>query len=188
MKISATDMKKGMYILHNGELFQVFSTHHHTPGNLRGMVQAKLRNLRTGSIIENRFRSTDTVEKAFLEEMEMEYLYHDGSSYHFMNTENYEQITLDAEMLGDGVNYLIANTKIKVEYYDNNPVGIELPASVVLKVVDTEPGLKGATVSNVNKPAKLETGLVIQVPPFIEIGELIRVDTTEGRYIERSRG
>lgn len=185
--IQATDLKKGMCISHNGELYRVFSTHHHTPGNLRGMVQAKLRSLRTGAIAEHRFRSTDRVERAILRKIEMEYMYHDGSNYYFMNTETYEQVSLDQDTLGDSVQYLISNTKINIEYYENNPVGIELPPSVLLKVVDTEPGLKGATVSNVNKPATLETGLVIQVPPFINVGEVIRVDTTEGRYIERAK-
>jgi elongation factor P len=185
--VNATDLKKGMCITHNGELYRVFSTHHHTPGNLRGMVQAKLRSLRTGSIIEHRFRSTDRVERAILHEVEMEYLYHEGSTYHFMNTETYEQIAMDADLLGDGVNYLVANTKINIEYYEHDPVGIELPASVLLKVVETEPGLKGATISNVTKPATLETGLVVQVPPFINVGEVIRVDTSEGRYIERAK-
>lgn len=183
--IQSTDLRKGMYISFNNELFQVFSTHHHTPGNLRGMVQAKLRNLRTGAIIEHRFRTADRVERAILEEVEMEYLYHDGSVYHFMNTENYEQTTLSDEMLGDAVPYLVANSKISVVFHDNVPVGIELPPSVALKVVETEPGLKGATVSNVNKPATMETGLVVQVPPFINIGEVLRIDTTEGRYLER---
>ncbi len=183
--IQSTDLRKGMYISFNNDLFQVFSTHHHTPGNLRGMVQAKLRNLRTGAIIEHRFRTADRVERAILEEVEMEFLYRDGSIFHFMNTENYEQTTMSEEMLGDAVQYLIANSKIKVVFHDHNAVGIELPPSVVLKIVETEPGLKGATVSNVNKPATLETGLVVQVPPFINVGELIRVDTTEGRYLER---
>jgi len=183
--IQATDLRKGMYISHNNDLYQVFSTHHHTPGNLRGMVQAKLRNLRTGAIIDHRFRTIDRVEKAILHEVQMEYLYHDGQSYHFMNTENYEQTILGEDMLGDAMQYLLPNSQINVVFHDSKPVGIELPPSVVLKVVETEPGLKGATISNVNKPATMETGLVVQVPPFINIGETIRVDTSEGRYLER---
>ncbi len=183
--INATDLRKGMYISHNNDLYQVFSTHHHTPGNLRGMIQAKLRNLRTGAIIEHRFRTADRVDKAILNEVEMEYLYFDGHNYHFMNTENYEQIILGEDLLGDAVQYLLPNSQISVVFHDSKAVGIELPASVVLKVTETEPGLKGATVSNVNKPATLETGLVVQVPPFINIGENIRVDTSEGRYLER---
>ncbi len=187
MGIQATQIRKGMTIIHNGEPHKVLDFHHHTPGNLRAMVQTKLRNLKTGTSTEHRFRSTDTVERAILEEHEMTYLYTDGSAYHFMNTETYEQIALSAEDLGDMVGYLLPETVIKVEYFEGVPIGIELPPVVELTVVETEPELKGATVSNVNKPAKLETGITIQVPPFIKEGDRIRVDTTEGRYIERAK-
>ncbi len=185
MAISANQLRSGMVILHDKELFSVFSITHRTPGNLRAFVQAKLRNLRTGAMIEHRFRSEDRVDRAVLDETEMEYLYSDGSDYHFMNTETFEQIHLSADTLGDAVQYLLANLRIKVEFYEGNPVSIELPATVDLEVVETEPGLKGATVSNVTKPATLETGLVVQVPSFIDIGEKIRVDTAEGNYLER---
>jgi elongation factor P len=185
MAISANQLRSGMVILHDKELFSVFSITHRTPGNLRAFVQAKLRNLRTGAMIEHRFRSEDRVDRAVLDETEMEYLYSDGSDYYFMNTETFEQIHLSADTLGDAVQYLLANLRIKVEFYEGNPVSIELPATVDLEVVETEPGLKGATVSNVTKPATLETGLVVQVPSFIDIGERIRVDTTEGNYLER---
>ncbi len=187
MGIQATQIRKGMTIIHNGEPHKVLDFHHHTPGNLRAMVQTKLRNLKTGTSTEHRFRSTDTVERAILEEHEMTYLYTDGSNYHFMNTETYEQIALSAEDLGDMVGYLLPETVIKVEYFEGVPIGIELPPVVELTVIETEPELKGATVSNVNKPAKLETGITIQVPPFIKEGDRIRVDTTEGRYIERAK-
>lgn len=183
--ISATQLRKGMTIKLNGELYKVFSYQHITPGNWRGMVQTRLRNLKTGAIVEHRFRSEDRVERAYLDEKEFEYLYNDGSDYYFMDSETYEQIHLSKEALGDSVFYLTPNTKIKVEFYDGQPIGIELPPSVELRVVETEPTIKGATVSNVPKPAKLETGLVIQVPPFVEAGELIRVDTEEGKYLER---
>jgi len=149
------------------------------------MVQTKLRNLRTGISFEHRFRSTDTVEKAVLEEQEFEYLYHDGTSYHFMNTETFEQIALDEEVLGDAVKFLIPNLRLKVVFYQGKPMGVELPPTVDLRVVETEPTVKGATVTAVNKPATLETGLVIQVPPFVEPGDLVRVDTAEGTYLER---
>ncbi len=185
MAISANQLRSGMVILHDKELFSVFSITHRTPGNLRAFVQAKLRNLRTGAMIEHRFRSEDRVERAVLDETEMEYLYSDGSDYYFMNTETFEQIHLSADTLGDAVRYLLSNLHIKVEFYEGNPVSIELPATVDLEVVETEPGLKGATVSNVTKPATLETGLVVQVPPFIDVGEKIRVDTAEGNYLER---
>jgi elongation factor P len=183
--IAATQMKRGMTIKLNGELYRVFSTMHITPGNWRGMVQTKLKSIKTGSIVENRFRSEDRVEQAYLETHEMEYLYTDGTDYFFMNTATFEQIHLPMDLLEDSILYLTPNIKIQVEFYEGRPIGLELPPSVELKVVSTEPGLKGATVSNVNKPATLETGLVIQVPPFVNEGEVIRVDTSEGKYQER---
>jgi elongation factor P len=183
--IAATQMKRGMTIKLNGELYRVFSTMHITPGNWRGMVQTKLKSLKTGSIIENRFRSEDRVEQAYLETHEMEYLYTDGTDYYFMNTASFEQIHLPMDLLEDSVPYLTPNIRIQVEFYEGRPIGIELPPSVELKVISTEPALRGATVSNVSKPATLETGLVIQVPPFVNEGEVIRIDTTEGKYQER---
>ena len=183
--IAATQIKRGMTIKLNNELYRVFSFQHVTPGNWRGMVQTKLKSLRSGSIIEHRFRSEDRVERAFLETHEVEFLYVDGSDYYFMNTETYEQFHLPADTLEDAIPYMVPNIKMKIETYETKPIGIELPASVELRVVSTEPALRGATVSNVNKPATLETGLVIQVPPFVNEGELIRVDTSEGRYMER---
>ena len=185
--IQATQLRRGNTILHNGELFQVVDYQHITPGNWRGMVQTKLRNLRTGSIIDHRFRSEDRVERAILDEREMEYLYNDGTDYYFMDTQNYEQIHFNEEVLGDTVNYLVANAKIHVEFYEGKALGVELPATVDLRVTQTEPGMPSATVSNVLKPATLETGLVVQVPHFIQEGELIRVDTAEGKYLERVR-
>ena len=183
--ISATQIKRGMTIKLNGELYRIFSFQHITPGNWRGMVQTKLKSLKSGSIIEHRFRSEDRVEQAYLEKHEMEYLYSDGSDYYFMNTETFEQFHLPAELLEDAIKFLIPNIKLQVEFYETKPIGVEMPASVELRVVSTEPALRGATVSNVNKPATMETGLVIQVPPFINEGELIRVDTSEGKYLER---
>lgn len=185
MAISANQLRSGMVILHDKELFSVFSITHRTPGNLRAFVQAKLRNLRNGAMIEHRFRSEDRVERAVLDETEMEYLYSDGGDFYFMNTETFDQIHLSPDTLGDAVQFLLPNLRIKVEFYEGNPVSIELPATVDLEVVATEPALKGATVSNVTKPATLETGLVVQVPPFISAGEKIRIDTTEGNYLER---
>jgi len=183
--IAATQIKRGMTIKLNGELYRVFSFQHITPGNWRGMVQTKLKSVKTGSIIEHRFRSEDRVEQAYMEMHQMEYLYTDGTDYYFMNTVTFEQIHLPLELLEDSVSYLIPNIQIQVEFYEGRPIGIELPPSVVLKVISTEPALRGATVSNVNKPATLETGLVIQVPPFVNEGEIIRVDTNEGKYLER---
>ena len=175
-----------MVVKFNNDLFSVFSVVHRTPGNLRGFVQARMRNLRNGNMIEHRFSSEDRVERAMLDEQEMEYLYDDGEFYYFMNTANYEQMHLTKEILGDGVNYLVPQLKVNVEFYEGKPISVELPATVDLAVVETDPGLKGASVSNVTKPAKLETGLVVQVPPFINEGDKVRVNTAEGNYLERA--
>ena len=186
MAIPATQMRPGMIIKHNNDLHLVFTVEHRTPGNLRAFIQAKLRNIRTGAMFEHRFRSADPIDKITVDEIPMEYLYQDGDSYCFMNTENYEQVHLNQDVLGDAVDYLTANLQIRVEFYDGKPVGIELPQTVELTVVETEPGLKSATASSVTKPAKTETGLVVQVPPFINEGEKIRVDTSEGSYMSRA--
>jgi elongation factor P len=187
MAIPATQIRRGMVILFEGKLCKVVDFRHHTPGNLRAMVQTKLRDLKTGSSFEHRFRSADTVERASLEQHEMEYLYSDGSGHTFMNTENYEQTTLTNDDLGDAAQWLTPGLRIQAEFYEGNPIGVELPPSMELTVVETEPSLKGATVSNVNKPAKLENGVTIQVPPFVNEGDRIRVDPTEGRYMERAK-
>ncbi len=186
MAIPATQLRPGMIIKHNGELHSVFKVEHRTPGNLRAFIQAKLRNLRTGAMYEHRFRSPDPIERVVVDEVAMEFLYSDGDDYYFMNTENFEQTNLNGETLGDAVEYLIANLPIKVSFFDGVPVGIDLPQTVEMTVVETEPGLKSATASSVTKPAKLETGLVVQVPPFINEGEKIRVDTAEGAYLSRA--
>lgn len=186
MAIPATQMRPGMIIKHNNDLHLVFSVEHRTPGNLRAFIQAKLRNVRTGAMFEHRFRSGDAIDKITVDEIQMEYLYNDGDTYYFMNMENYEQTPLGKDVLGDSVDYLIPNLQIKVEFYDGKAVGIELPQTVDLTVVETEPGLKSATASSVTKPAKTETGLVVQVPPFINEGEKIRVDTSEGAYLSRA--
>ena len=183
--IQATQLKRGMVIKHDNDLWRVVEAMHKTPGNLRGMVQAKIKHLQTGSISDHRFRSVDMVERAILDETEMEFLYQDGDMFHFMNNESFEQIGLSAEVLGDAVPYLMANIKLKVAMFDERPVGIELPHTVEMTVMETEPAIKGGSVSNVGKPAKMETGLVVQVPAFIAEGERIRIDTTSGAYVER---
>lgn len=175
-----------MVIKFNNELYSVFSMTHRTPGNLRGFVQAKLRSLRNGSMNEHRFSTDDKIEKAVLDQQDMEYLYDDGEYYYFMNIENYEQMHLTKELLGDATDFLIPQLKITVEFHEGKAIGVELPPTVDMTVIETEPGLKGATVSNVTKPAKMETGLVVQVPPFISEGEKIRVNTSEGTYQERA--
>jgi elongation factor P len=184
--IAATQLRPGMVVKFNNELHTVFSMVHRTPGNLRGFVQAKMRNIRSGSMIEHRFSSEDKVERISLDEQEMEYMYDDGDSFYFMNTDNFEQMHLTKDMLGDGVFYLIPQLKVNVEFYEGKAISVELPPSVEMTVVETEPSLKGATVSNVTKPATVDTGLVVQVPPFIATGERIRVSTTDGSYLERA--
>ena len=184
--VTATQLRPGMVIKFNNDLFSVFKMEHRTPGNLRGFVQVKMRNLRSGSMIEHRFSSEDRVERAMLDEQEMEYLYDDGEYFYFMNTENYEQMHLTKELLGDAVDFLIPQLHVNVEFYEGKAISVELPPTVDMTVVETEPGLKGATVSNVTKPAKMETGLMVQVPPFINEGEKIRVSTAEGTYQERA--
>jgi elongation factor P len=174
--MNANDMRPGMVIKHNGELFSIHKAEHRTPGNLRAFVQARMRNLRTGALFDHRFRSEDTVEKANLDEVEMQYLYSDGDSFYFMHK----------SVIEDRAAYLVPDVVIKVQLFEGRPVDIELPATVDLKVVETEPGIKGASATNVTKAAKLETGLTVQVPPFIGEGEVIRVDTAEGKYLERA--
>ncbi|WP_446744816.1 elongation factor P [Silvibacterium acidisoli] len=186
MAIPATQMRPGMIIKHNNELHAVFSVEHRTPGNLRAFIQAKLRNLRTGAMFEHRFRSPDPIDRVIVDEIDMEFLYNDGDDYYFMDTTSYEQTHLKRDTLGDAVEYLTANLQITVSFFDGVAVGIELPQVVELTVVETEPGLKSATASSVTKPAKMETGLVVQVPPFINEGEKIRIDTAEGAYMSRA--
>jgi len=183
--MNANDLRPGMVIKHNGELFSIHKAEHRTPGNLRAFVQARMRNLRTGALSDNRFRSTDDVERAYLDETEMQYLYSDGDSFHFMNTANYEQVHISKEIVADRASFMVPDVMLKVVYYEGAPVDIELPATVDLKVVETEPGIKGGSATNVTKPAKLETGLIVQVPPFINEGEVIRVDTAAGAYKDR---
>ncbi len=184
--ITATQLRPGMVIVFNKELHTVFTMAHRTPGNLRGFVQVKMRNLKSGSMFEHRFSSEDKVERAVLEDHEMEYMYDDGDYYYFMDIETFEQMHFTKDILGDAVNYLIPQLKLNVEFYEGKAIGIELPPSISMKVLETEPGLKGATVSNVTKPAKTETGLIVMVPPFISEGEVIRVSTSDGSYLERA--
>ena len=186
MAIPATQMRPGMIIKHNDQLHLVFKVEHRTPGNLRAFIQAKLRNIRTGAMFEERFRSADAIEKVVVDEVSMDFLYSDGDDYYFMNPVDYEQTVLKGSTLGDAVEYLTPNLQIKVSYHDGNAVGLELPSAVELEVIETEPGLKSATASSVTKPAKMETGLVVQVPSFINEGEKIRVDTSEGAYLSRA--
>jgi elongation factor P len=183
--IDATHIRKGMLIIMNGTLYRVMEMQLITPGRWKAMVQTKLRNVREGSQMEHRFRSEERLEQAHLEELEMEFLYEQSGEYFFMNLETYETVKLEAEAIGEAVGYLRPNIVITVQLFESKPIGVVLPNSVDLKVVTTEPSLKDATRSAVNKPATLETGLVITVPQFIKEGDFIRVDTRENKYVER---
>jgi elongation factor P len=187
MLIPATQLRTGMLITYQNELHRVTNVVHVTPGNWRGMVQTKLRNLRSGTQTENRFRSEDKVDRVTLEQHDMEFLYRSDDLYHFMNTETFEQIALDAETLGDGTRFLAPNLRLQVEFHEGTPVAVSLPKTVDLNVTETAPGLKGATVTNALKPATTETGLVVQVPNFIDVGDVIRVDTETGEYLSRAK-
>jgi elongation factor P len=184
--IQATRLKKGMLVKMGADLYRVLDLQHVTPGNLRGFVRAKFRNIRNGTLSDQKLRSEDFLERAVLDEREMQYLYKDGDAFHFMDTSSYEQLHIDSEVLGDAANYIIADALIKVEFYGSEPVGIELPITVDLTVEDTAPGIKGATASAQVKPARLETGLVVQVPPFVNTGDKVRVSTETGEYLSRA--
>jgi elongation factor P len=183
--IQATQLRPGMIIIYEGDLYRVTAIHHLTPGNKRGFMQTKMKNIKTGVGTEKKFRSEDRLEQATMETRKMQYLYAEGDLHTFMDTENYEQMSLPAEEIGDLLNYLLPNHVIEMEFFDSRPVGISPPSTVDLEVVDTEPSLKGATASASYKPAKLETGVTILVPPFIQVGDRVRVDPSEGTYLER---
>lgn len=180
--IQATRLKKGMLIKIGNDLFRVLDLQHFTPGNKRGFVQARMRNIRNGQQADNKFRAEEDVERAHLDERQMQYLYRDGDSFHFMDTNTYEQIHLDAEVLGDNANYILPEMVITMEFYGEEPVGIELPITVDLKVIDTTPAINRATASAQVKPATLETGLVVSVPAHVNVGDVIRIGTEDGEY------
>lgn len=183
--INATQIRKGMIIKLEGQLYRVVEAVHVAPGNWKACVQTKLRHLKNQNLIDYRFRSEDRVEQAILEEVPMEFLYRDGHEYIFMNLESFEQLSLNEELIGDSVNYLVPNVVFTIEMHEGKPVGVKPPITVDLKVIKTEPYLKGATQSASNKPATLETGLTITVPQFIKEGDIVRIDTREDKYVER---
>jgi elongation factor P len=187
MAIPATQIRRGMVIVFEGEPCRVIEFRHHTPGNLRAMVQAKLKNLRTGSSFEHRFRAADSIDPASMETHDLEFLYQGGDTYHFMNTENYDQLEMDEEMLGDNAQWMQPGMKIQAEYYDGRPVGIKMPNSLVLEVVDTAPVMKTATKTASTKPAKLENGVTINVPEFVGTGDKVKVNPSTGEYQERAK-
>ncbi len=185
MKIKAIQIRKGNVIEFKNDLYRVTEATHVTPGKGQALMQIKMKRLSDGTRAESRFRPDESVEKATLITKEFQYLYQDGDMYYFMDLETYEQLHITREMLGDDVLYLLPETVVQIQFHEGNPIGIELPASVELKVVETEPNIRGATATSSYKPATLETGLVVQIPPFIETGEIIRIDTRDGKYLDR---
>ena len=184
--IGCTEVRKGMIVFYENQLQYIMNVYHHTPGNLRAVIQIKMRNLKSGNSKEIRFGSGDKLDVVHIEQTDMEYLYADGESYVFMNQETFEQVSLHKTLLGEDSQWLKENTVCKVEFYEGSAIAVEVPFTVELKVVETEPSLKGATITNVYKAAKLETGATVQVPLFVNVGDRIKVDPREGRYISRA--
>jgi elongation factor P len=187
MPVPATQVRKGSVIIFNGDPCRIIEFEHRTPGNLRAFIQAKMKNLRNGATLEHRFRAADQVEKADMSTQELQYMYTDGHHYHFMNTATYEMIELSEEVLGEDAKWLTENMTILAEMFEGRPVAIDLPSSMTLEVVQTDPALAGATKTAMTKPAKLSNGVTVQVPPFVNQGQMIRVDPRDGgKYIERA--
>jgi len=184
--MQAVQLRKGMIVRIDGQLLRVHDYQHVTPGKGKAMMQTRLRNLRSGAMVDRRFRSQEDVERVQLDSRNVEYLYKEGDHYVFMDSETYEQIHLLAEVIEDALPYLVANLVLDVDFFDDAPVGLELPTTVDLEVTETEPAIKGATASSSSKPATLETGLVVQVPPFVSIGDKVRVETSTGNYMTRA--
>lgn len=182
----ANDLRRGMAVNYNGDVCVVLDVEHRTPGNLRAFVQTTLRNLRTGKSFEVRFSSTERVELVTLTSKKMDFSYKDGDDYVFLDPETYETVTVPAQLLGEARNYLTENTQVTVKFTGDKVVSIELPPSVVLRVVEAPEGVRGDSATNVQKPVTLETGITIQAPLFIKAGELVRIDTRTGEYIERA--
>ncbi|MCB0330685.1 MAG: elongation factor P [Bdellovibrionales bacterium] len=184
--MKGNDIRKGMVIMYNGVPHRVMEFQHSTPGNLRARVQTKLRNLLAGSQTEVRFSATEDIQTADVFTVAATYLYGDATGYHFMNSESYEQVTFDEETLGDARLYLQDGMEVQITLYEEQPIGIQLPMTVILTVTETEPAIRGATATNSPKPAKTETGLSLSVPPFVKEGEKIIVNTAEGTYVSRA--
>ncbi len=182
---TTADFRIGMVIRFNGELHRIEEYIHRTPGNLRAFVQAKLRNLKNGRVTETRFRSGEEVEEVRMEQREFQYLFHDGASFQFMDKESYEQIPVDEKLLGQGAEFLKEGETVVLNLVGTDIVGAELPHNVELKIVETVPGVRGDTATGATKPAKLETGATVNVPLFLNEGDVIRVDIRSGKYLER---
>ena len=184
--MKASELEKGMVIKDGNDFLAVVDIDHKTPGNLRAIYQVTFKNIIKGNIINRRFSPSDSVEKAELESKKFQYLYSDHSGYHFMDMESYESIALDRDLIGQNKDYLKENLEVLVLYNEHHPISVELPVSVGLKVVESAPGAKGDTSGKAMKPATLETGIVINVPLFIEEGEVVKVDTRNGQYLGRA--
>ncbi len=187
MLIQATQLRPGMVLEYNKDLWRVMNVIHITPGNWRGMVQTKLRNVKSGTQTENRFRSEDRVERVVLRQTMMQFLYQDGDEFHFMNTETYDQITIPRDLIEDVVGFLTPNLEVEVEFYETTPLNVTLPKTVSLKVIRTDPGMKNAAVTNTLKPATVETGMIVQVPHFVNEGDLITINTETKEYMARAK-
>jgi elongation factor P len=187
MAIPATQIRRGMVIVFEGQPCRVLEFRHHTPGNLRAMVQAKLKNIKNGSSFEHRFRAADSIDPASMETHELEFLYQGGKDYHFMNTENYDQLEMDEEALGDNAQWLQPGMRIVAEFFEGRPVSLQMPNSMVLEIVETAPVMKSATKTASTKPAKLENGVTVNVPEFLSTGEKVRVNPNTGEYLERAK-
>lgn len=185
--INGNAVRVGFLIRYKNDIYRVLATEVQKPGKGPSYLQAKLRNIIQGNQTEIRFRSDERVERIAMEQHEMEFLYEDPSGYFFMNTETYDQMSLEKEVVADAVKFLTPNLKVHVEFFEGKPLNVLLPKVVDLKIVETEPPLRGATASGSGKPAKCETGLTVNVPNFIEVGEVVRVDTEEGKYLERAK-
>lgn len=184
--IQATRLRKGMLVKHNRELYRVMDVTHLTPGKGKAFVQSRMRNVRAGTLLDHKFRSADFVERAVIDDREMQFTYRDGDAFHFMDLETFEQVEMTADTLGDSVDYLLPEATIRVSTFEGEAVGLDLPTTVELAVRETAPAIKGATANAQLKPATLETGLVVQVPPFISNGDRIRVNTETGEYQSRA--
>ena len=184
--VSTNDLKNGMTLAIDGDLLNVVEFQHVKPGKGGAFVRTKLKNARTGAVVDRTFRADEKLERAMIDKREMQYLYHDGTDYVFMDNETYDQLHVPASTLGDSTGYLTESSTAILQMFGDEIVGVELPAAVELTVSETEPGMQGDRVSGARKPATLETGLVVQVPLFVEVGDRLRIDTRTGEYITRA--
>lgn len=183
--ISSNDFRNGVTIVVDGQLWTVIEFLHVKPGKGSAFVRTRLKNVKTGSTVERTFRAGEKVERATVDNREMQMLYNDAEGYHFMDSESYENVTIQRDLIGDPADFLKDGMKVDVQFYEGNPIGIDLPAHVELRVEETEPGFKGDTATGATKPAKLETGATVQVPLFVNPGDIVRIDTRDRRYIGR---